>query len=123
MTLVIPSEHSAQRPPERKQSSNSDVRRRTPVAKYKSTGVLHSLTGPAVLESNRPNVVQRHVAKERVAAQVECSELRRINAPGCHHCAVSDDYLFGAIADKLSSRSGRVKNRDSARPVKLSIGR
>ncbi len=70
MTLIIPSEHATKPPSQRKQRSNRDVRPQPPGAKQKSTDFLHGPTGPAVVEWNRPHVVQRHVAKKRVAAQV-----------------------------------------------------
>ena len=93
MTLIIPSEHPAKPPPQRKQRSNRDVRRRPPVAKHESTDVLHGPTGPAVVEWNRPHVVQRHIAQKRVAAQVKSSEVRRID---------THNYAGGTRCDSFS---------------------
>ncbi len=79
MTLVIPSEHAAQAPPQREQRSNRDVRPWPSAATHQSTEIFHGPTGPAVVEWNRPHVVQRNVAEKRVAAQVEFLEVGGID--------------------------------------------
>src|SRR5256885_10155267 len=54
--------------------------RRTAVAKENRAHVTDRSTGSTVIEWNRPDVVQGHVAEKRVAAQVDRSELSRIGA-------------------------------------------
>jgi hypothetical protein len=80
MALVIPAEDAAKPPPQRKQRSNGDVWPRPPIAKHERTNVRDRPTRPAIVEWNRPDVVQRHIAKERVTAQVKASKVPRINA-------------------------------------------
>ena len=89
MTLVIPSEHAAKPPPQRKQRSNRDVRRRPPVAKYKSTQVAMVRPGPpsgsAIAHTSCSGTSLRSAWQRRSSVL----EIRRINARRWHHCTVS----------------------------------
>jgi hypothetical protein len=80
MALVVPSEGAAEGPSQREQSSNRDVGRWTPIAEQDRTSLPDAPTGPSAREWNRPDIVERHVAEKRVAAQVESSKLGRIDA-------------------------------------------
>src|SRR5437870_7827085 len=89
MALVIPSERSADGPPQREESSYRQVGRRPSVGKEDRAKVIDRSGGSTVIEWNRPDVVQRHVPEKRVAAQVELLEICRIGAHGC--CRPSRD--------------------------------
>src|SRR6266852_5616695 len=84
MALVIPSERSADGPPQREESSYRQVGRRPSVGEEDRANVIDRSGGSTVIEWNRPDVMQRHVPEKRVAAQVELLELCRIGAHACH---------------------------------------
>src|SRR5262245_22777831 len=75
MATVIPSKRSAQDRPQPKQLSNRHVGRWSPVTEQDRARVLDGAAWAPAIERNRPDVVERHVAEKRVAAQVESSEL------------------------------------------------
>src|SRR4030095_1013936 len=51
-----------------------------PAAEQDRTRVLNAATGPPANEWNRPDVVERHVAKKRVATQIQFLEVGRLRA-------------------------------------------
>src|SRR5258705_13007722 len=101
MPLVIPSERSADGPPQREESSYRQVGRRPSVGEEDRANVIDRPGGPTVIEGNCPDVVQRHVPEKRVAAQVELLELYRIGAHACHRlsraASLSRDLRFDPI--------------------------
>src|SRR5713101_9892112 len=103
MALVIPSERSADGPPQREESSYRQVGRRPSVGEEDRANVIDRPGGSTVIEWNRPDVVQRHVPEKRVAAQVELLEFCRIGAHACHRLSraapLSRDLRFAPPPD------------------------
>jgi hypothetical protein len=99
MALLIPSERSAEGPSQREESSNREVRMGTPVAEQDRTRVLDGATGAPAGEWNRPDVMERHVAEKRVAAQVEPLKVAWLHAHA--HDQFSPEATLGSLESRI----------------------
>lgn len=98
MTLVVPPEHAAEPPAQRKQGPDDDIRLPPPIAKEECAQVLDGAIGAAVGQWNRPHVVQRYVTEKCVTAQIKCFEVG-----GISHVR-SPRFGSSAVAVSLNSR-------------------
>src|SRR3989442_14948594 len=106
MPLVIPSERSADGPPQREESSYRQIGRRPSVGEEDRANVIDRPGGSTVIEWNRPDVVERHVPEKPVAAQVELLELCRIGAHACHYLPWRDAHAIPGVRRGLPWRRG-----------------
>src|SRR5256712_2131904 len=108
MALVIPSERSADGPPQREESSYRPVGRRPSVGEEDRANVIDRSGGSTVIEWNRPDVVQRQVPEKRVAAQGGVFGPCRIGAHGFHRpsraAPLSRDLRFAPPPPRSTSR-------------------